>query len=68
MNLSNSDRSTLVLALSSWIARCKTEAATMQEWAVSDSSFDTATREKCLANAAASLAFQADAEALLARL
>ncbi len=64
MNISNSDRSTLVLALSCWIERCKSEAEIMEGFAVTMPK----SAAKCRANAAASRNFADDARALLDRM
>ena len=63
--LTSDEISTIRIALVAWSDRCSREAVQMDAWSADESFTDPETRSKCLANAAASRRFSADAEALL---
>lgn len=65
--LTSAEVSTLKLALIGWASRCDNEAKQMEEWS-REERFDAETRAKCVANAAASRKFEAEARALLAKI
>lgn len=67
MDFTPAETGTLAMALIAWVGRCNHEAATMRQLAI-EFSDDAQRASKALANAAASDALRADAEALLQRL